>query len=114
MLVGSTAFTRAGSSSGAGSSNRVPAVRSVLRARVVLRRARTLRDQGGCVVVVIHDLNLASAYSDRVVMLHDGAIVADGSSAEVLTTERIGQVYRQRVLVTQHPTRDCPLVVATD
>lgn len=81
---------------------------------VVLRRARRLRDDGACVVVVIHDLNLAAAYSDRVVMMQDGAIAADGAPAQVLTADRIGAVYRQRVLVTDHPTRPCPLVVAVD
>ncbi|WP_022918763.1 heme ABC transporter ATP-binding protein [Ruania albidiflava] len=81
---------------------------------VVLRHARRLRDEGACVVVVIHDLNLAAAYSDRVVMLQHGAIVADGPAEQVLTAERIGAVYRQRVLVTDHPTRGCPMVVTVD
>ncbi len=80
----------------------------------VLRRARALREEGACVVVVLHDLNLASAYSDRVVMLSGGRIVADGSPEEVFTSERIGEVYRQRVLVSRHPTRGCPMIVTTD
>jgi len=80
----------------------------------VLRQARRLRDEGACVVVVLHDLNLASAFSDRVIMLHDGRVVADGRPAEVFTRERIGLVYRQNVLVTSHPTRDCPMIVTVD
>lgn len=81
---------------------------------VVLRHARRLRDEGACVIVVVHDLNLAAAYSDRVVMLQHGAIVADGPPEEVLTADRIAAVYRQRVLVTDHPTRRCPMVVTVD
>ncbi|MBA0049665.1 heme ABC transporter ATP-binding protein [Streptomyces sp. AJS327] len=80
----------------------------------VLRHARRLRDDGACVVVVLHDLNLASAYSDRVIMLHDGKVVADGPPSTVFTAERIKRVYRQEVLVTNHPTRSCPLIVTTD
>ncbi|MGO1972702.1 MAG: heme ABC transporter ATP-binding protein [Propionibacteriaceae bacterium] len=80
----------------------------------VLRHARRLRDEGACVVVVLHDLNLASAYSDRVVMLHDGTVVADGPPRTVFTAERIKAVYRQEVLVTDHPTRNCPMIVTTD
>lgn len=80
----------------------------------VLRHARRLRDEGACVVVVLHDLNLASAYSDRIIMLHDGAVVADGPPRTVFTAERIKAVYRQEVLVTAHPTRNCPMIVTTD
>ncbi|GAA4811979.1 heme ABC transporter ATP-binding protein [Tomitella cavernea] len=80
----------------------------------VLRHARRLRDDGACVVVVLHDLNLASAYSDRVVMLHGGVVVADGPPRAVFTARRIKEVYRQEVLVTDHPTRDCPMIVTID
>lgn len=80
----------------------------------VLRHARRLRDEGACVVVVLHDLNLASAYSDRVVMLSAGQVVADGPPSAVFTADQIRTVYRQNVLVTDHPTRGCPMVVAID
>ncbi len=80
----------------------------------VLSHARRMRDEGACVVVVLHDLNLASAYSDRVVMLHDGIVVADGAPGTVFTAERIRKVYRQEVLVMDHPTRECPMIVTTD
>ena len=81
---------------------------------LVLRNARQLRDFGACVVIVLHDLNLAAAYSDRVIMMADGRIVADGTPEEVFTSERIEEVYRQPVVVTSHPTRGCPLILSTD
>lgn len=81
---------------------------------LVLRTARRLRDDGACVVIVLHDLNLAAAYSDRVIMMADGAIVADGSPAEVFTAERVSEIYRQPVMVIKHPERGCPLVLSTD
>lgn len=81
---------------------------------LVLRNARQLRDFGACVVIVLHDLNLAAAYSDRVIMMADGHIVADGTPEEVFTAERIEEVYRQPVVITSHPTRGCPLILSTD
>lgn len=77
----------------------------------LLRHARRLADRGVCVIAVLHDLNLASAYSDRIVMLCEGRVVADGSPREVLRRETIERVYRQPVLVIEHPTRGVPLVL---
>lgn len=41
----------------------------------------------------MHDLNLASIYADWVALLSDGALAAIGTPAEVLTSERLSQVY---------------------
>ncbi len=71
-----------------------------------------LARQGACVIAVLHDLNLAAAYADRIVMMAAGRVVADGSPAAVLQQETIESVYRQRVLVLKHPTRGTPLVVS--
>ncbi|MGH8052973.1 MAG: heme ABC transporter ATP-binding protein [Stenotrophomonas sp.] len=79
-----------------------------------LHSAREFARQGRCVVVVLHDLNLASAYADRIVMLCEGRIAADGTPREVLTRETIAQVYAQPVQVIEHPTRGVPLVVPCD
>lgn len=80
----------------------------------VLRTARQLADDGACVIVVLHDLNLAAGHADRIVMLQHGRVAADGSPREVLTRETIERVYRQPVLVLEHPTRGVPLVVSDD
>jgi len=79
-----------------------------------LRSARSLARDGACVVVVLHDLNLASAYADRIVMLADGRIAAAGSPRQVLTADTIGRVYGQPVRVIEHPARGVPLVVTCD
>ena len=81
---------------------------------LVLRTARQLSDDGACVVTVLHDLNLAAAYSDRVIMMSDGALVADDSPAEVFTAERVSELYRQPVMVIEHPESGCPLVLSSD
>ena len=55
-----------------------------------------LRAAPHTVVVALHDLDLAAAYCSRVVLLAKGAVVADGSPAEVLTAEQVQRVYKVR------------------
>lgn len=54
---------------------------------------RDLSRSGLLVVAVTHDLNLAAAYADRMVLMQDGSIRADGSPSEVLNPESIEQVF---------------------
>lgn len=70
---------------------------------LVLGRARDMADAGGAVVVVLHDLALAAAWSDRMVMISNGRIRAEGPPASVLTAELIEEVYHQAVLIHRHP-----------
>jgi iron complex transport system ATP-binding protein len=56
-----------------------------------------LRDEaraGRAVLVVLHDLMLASRFMDRLVLMHEGRIIANGKPAEVLSDERLRTVYR--------------------
>lgn len=48
---------------------------------------------GRSVIVSLHDLGLAARHCSRLIMLHEGAIIADGTPEEVLTLERLAQVY---------------------
>jgi len=59
----------------------------------VLRLARSLAASGSAVVMVVHDLSLAGAVADRVALLSQGALVAVGPPASVLTAEAISEVY---------------------
>ncbi len=61
------------------------------------------REQGVAVLTVLHDLNLAAAYCDRVVLLGAGAAVAAGTPAEVLTGALLERVYGARVHIGRHP-----------
>lgn len=78
-----------------------------------LRAVRGLADAGACVIVVLHDLNLAAGYADRIVLLEQGRVAADGTPDQVLTREHIERVYQQSVVVLRHPVRNVPLVVVT-
>jgi iron complex transport system ATP-binding protein len=55
------------------------------------------------VVVSIHDLNLAAACCDRLILLDGGKIVAQGKVAEVLTQENIHQVFGVKVEIDEQP-----------
>jgi iron complex transport system ATP-binding protein len=60
----------------------------------VLNRVRALaHEQALGVVAAIHDLGLAARFCDRLVMMKGGRIVADGQPEDVLTPERIAEVF---------------------
>lgn len=66
----------------------------------------TLRERaagGGAILVVVHDLALAAAYADRVVLMHAGETVAAGTPREVLTADHIDRVYRHPIDTFDHP-----------
>ena len=66
----------------------------------VMEMIRTLvREKGLSAVVVLHDLNLASRFSDRILMLHRGRIFAAGTPETVLTRENIRKVYKMEALI---------------
>ena len=77
----------------------------------VLSLVRSLNARSGCtVVMVLHDLNLAARFSDRVVLLHAGKLVACGRPADVLTPASIAAVYGIRADVRLEED-GCPLIV---
>lgn len=51
------------------------------------------RERGVAVLVVSHALNTASAMADRLILLHEGRIAADGSPADVLEPELLGTIW---------------------
>lgn len=70
------------------------------------------RERGLTVLATMHDLNLAALYFDDLVLLERGRIVAQGAPAEVLSVDRIRDVFHANVLVQAHPVReDAPQVV---
>jgi iron complex transport system ATP-binding protein len=62
-----------------------------------------VRDLGITTLVTLHDLNLAASYCRRLYLLSQGRIVASGAPAEVLTPERIRQVFNVDAVVGRHP-----------
>lgn len=79
----------------------------------VLATARDMAANGATVVAVLHDLNLAAAHADKIVLLSQGRVAADGAPWEVLRQDLIEDVYRQDVRILEHPVRGCPVVLTT-
>ncbi len=77
----------------------------------VLETARAAAATGVGLLVVLHDLALAAAYGDRVLLLVEGRVVASGHPQDVLTTEVVQAAYRMPVLVLTHPRTGRPVVV---
>lgn len=76
----------------------------------VLGILRSLADAGVTVVAAMHDLALAAAHSDHVVVLAGGTVVAWGATPEVLTPDLIRDVYGVRAAWTTNPVTGAPLL----
>ena len=63
---------------------------------------KSVKKKGLLAIVAIHDLNLASRYCDRIVMLSDGVIVSAGKPRDVFTPENIAGVYGVDASVGEH------------
>ena len=69
----------------------------------VLSHARQRAAQGAAVVVVLHDLSLAAAYADRIVLLERGRVRSQGTPAHVLDEQVLSEVYNYPLTVSRDP-----------
>ncbi|MFH1318542.1 MAG: ABC transporter ATP-binding protein [Candidatus Omnitrophota bacterium] len=69
------------------------------------------RDKGLTVIIVFHDLNLASSYCKRLLLLNEGRIFKDGTPSEVLTYQNIEDVYKTIVVLKKNPINNKPYVL---
>ena len=69
------------------------------------------KEHGLSIAVVLHDLNLAGEYCDRIVLMDDGAIVSEGDAGSVLTYENIEKVYHTVVIVKKNSISGKPFVM---
>ena len=77
----------------------------------MLKLIRTRCDQGDtAAVVVTHDVNLAAEFADQILLLKNGRTIAIGSPAEVLTAQRLQEIFDLRVLVDAHPISGAPRI----
>ena len=77
----------------------------------VMSMAEVAARAGLCVVAVLHDLNLAAASCDRLVALSRGRVVAEGRPAEVLTRERLREVWGVEVWRGENGADGSPVVL---
>jgi len=81
---------------------------------ICLKIAQEFAASGGVSVVVLHDLNLALRYADRVFVLHEGAMIAQGITSEVLTSQLIEKVFQVRAHYAKIPGRDYDSILIED
>jgi len=62
---------------------------------------RLVDDLGKTVVIVLHDINFASVYSDRIVALKDGRVVKDGPTDEIITSDALKDIYDMDIPIKQ-------------
>lgn len=77
----------------------------------VLRLCRTITANGRTVLAVLHDLNQAARYADELVVMHRGAIVAQGAPHDILTTQLITDVFGMESMIGADPWSGTPMVV---
>jgi iron complex transport system ATP-binding protein len=77
----------------------------------VLDLARRLHREGRTVVAVLHELHLAFRYATHLVVMHRGAVVAQGDPREIVTADLIEQVFGLPCVVVPDPVAGTPLVV---
>lgn len=63
------------------------------------------------IIAVLHDLNLASIFSDEVILIKNGEVVDKGTPWEVISKENINHVYNLPVEIIENPISKCPHVI---
>ncbi|RVT85936.1 ABC transporter ATP-binding protein [Rhodobacteraceae bacterium CCMM004] len=72
---------------------------------------RVAHEEGRTLVVVLHELNVAAAFADRMVMMRDGAIRAEGPPSEVFTERNLSDVFSLDARVLTDPESGRPVCV---
>ncbi len=83
-----------------------------LHQHTTLQAVREFADRGAAVLVILHDLNLAARYCDRILLLEGGCPVALDTPQQVLRPDTLQAVFGLEVLVQPHPERGHPLIIA--
>ncbi|WP_128379348.1 ABC transporter ATP-binding protein [Streptomyces cavernae] len=77
----------------------------------VLDLVDDLHESGCTVMMVLHDLNLATRYSDNLIVMREGSILAQGHPRDVITAELLREAFGLRAKVIDDPVGDRPLIV---
>ena len=80
----------------------------------ILGLLRRLTDDGTTVLYITHHLSLAGRYGDRLLLLSEGKVAAEGTAEEVLRAEVLSPVYRWPVTVDRDPVSGTPRVTPLD
>lgn len=78
---------------------------------LTLNIARQFAAEGGGVIAILHDLNIAAMYADIIVVISDGKIVAEGTPRKVLTNKLMRDVFGIDVKVSKVPSSNTPYIL---
>ncbi|EJF85718.1 heme ABC transporter ATP-binding protein [Candidatus Bartonella washoeensis] len=78
---------------------------------IVMDIAKDFARCGGGVLAILHDLNLAAHYADKMILLKQGEIYCEGSTSAVLTTQNLRDVYHCSLTVSELPKADIPFIL---
>ena len=67
------------------------------------------RERGLTIIVVLHDINLAARYCNRIIALNRGSVTAQGEPDAIVTTHRLKQIFGVDMGVFPHPVRNEPV-----
>ncbi len=76
----------------------------------LMRAIRAFAETKVAVLMVLHDVNLAAQYSDKVLVLNEGECMASGETAEVLSKALLSELFAAELSTLQHPESKRPLV----
>lgn len=79
--------------------------------QMVMEISREVAAAGGAVMAILHDINLAAAWADRLAILDHGRLVSIGEPWQALDPELLTTVFDCPIAVARHPMRNCPLVL---
>ncbi|WP_104666198.1 ATP-binding cassette domain-containing protein [Ensifer adhaerens] len=78
----------------------------------VLSLVRTLsRANGLTVILVLHDINMASRFSDQIVALHSGRLIANGRPSRIMEKTTLEHIYGVQMDIIPHPSADRVIAV---
>lgn len=77
----------------------------------ILEKIRQFVKQGNSAVVVLHDLNLAAEFADRIVLLKQGGVLADGDPKQIFRQSLIQKAYDFPCAVCANPVTQCPMII---
>ncbi|MEW5422998.1 ABC transporter ATP-binding protein [Amorphus sp. 3PC139-8] len=73
---------------------------------------RLSRERGMTAVVVLHDVNMAARFCDRLHALKAGRLIASGTPVEIMTQASLSEIYGVEMQILQHPTLQIPVACA--
>jgi len=82
-----------------------------LQQQLILSKIRSLAKKGYTIILVLHDLNLAAQYADKILLLKEGYMLADGSSNEVLQSSLLSMAYELDIEIISDENYSFPILI---